>query len=219
MLVLHHLVAAAAPPNAEETRQQRGATRGRLRFGHDTFSLKGSTDAREISWRFIYRTRGINRKWSPSHTPVLGEMHRNVSYFSYNALIDQPSLSGLSVHGNLHGAGELRRAVKNKHVRHQPIGCLSTGRHLHRSNSQGREAGRPAGRVACHLRAGDQPQDSESARPRGTADRANDRRGSRITRLVAGRLRGLGRVKTKSDLVVMLRQAPNLILANPLSFL
>ena len=41
------------------------------------------------------------------------------------------------------------------------------------TDSQGREAGRPAGRAADQVRAGHQPQDREGARPRRAADRCS----------------------------------------------
>ena len=46
-------------------------------------------------------------------------------------------------------------------------GCVSPGRRLCRSNSQGRQAGRPAGHAADQVRAGHQPQDRQGARPHG----------------------------------------------------
>ena len=47
---------------------------------------------------------------------------------------------------------------------------------LRRSHPQGREAGRPAGAGADQVRAGDQPQDRQGARPRSAADAARPRR-------------------------------------------
>ena len=47
---------------------------------------------------------------------------------------------------------------------------------LRRPHPQGREAGRPAGAGADQVRAGDQPQDREGARPRSAADAARARR-------------------------------------------
>src|SRR5262249_3978138 len=66
---------------------------------------------------------------------------------------------------------------------HQPGRRLSPGRHLCRPRAQGREARRPAGGAAHQVRAGDQPQDCEGARPRGVTDLARDRRrGDRVNR-------------------------------------
>ena len=54
---------------------------------------------------------------------------------------------------------------------------------LCRSHPQGREAGRPAGAGADQVRAGDQPQDRQGARPRRAADAARARRrGDRMRR-------------------------------------
>ena len=54
---------------------------------------------------------------------------------------------------------------------------------LRRSHPQGREAGRPAGAGADQVRAGDQPQDRQGARPRRAADAARPRRrGDRMKR-------------------------------------
>ena len=54
---------------------------------------------------------------------------------------------------------------------------------LRRSHPQGREAGRPAGAGADQVRAGDQPQDRQGARPRSAAVRARPRRrGDRMRR-------------------------------------
>ena len=44
--------------------------------------------------------------------------------------------------------------------------CLSPSRHLRRTNSQGREAGRPAGHAVDQIRVRDQPEDRQGARPR-----------------------------------------------------
>ena len=52
-------------------------------------------------------------------------------------------------------------------LRNQYSGRLASGRRLHRSNPQGRQAGRPAGLAADQIRAGHQPQDRQGARPRG----------------------------------------------------
>src|SRR5262249_12008180 len=59
--------------------------------------------------------------------------------------------------------------------------CLSTSRSLCRADSQGREACRPAGHAIHQIRASDQPQDRQGARPRraGSATRAR-RRGDRM---------------------------------------
>ena len=56
---------------------------------------------------------------------------------------------------------------------HRPV--PARGR-LRRSHPQGREAGRPAGAGADQVRAGDQPQDRQGARPRRAADAARPRR-------------------------------------------
>ena len=54
---------------------------------------------------------------------------------------------------------------------------------LRRPHPQGREAGRPAGAGADQVRAGDQPQDRQGARPRRAADAARPRRrGDRMRR-------------------------------------
>src|SRR6266511_4046468 len=54
---------------------------------------------------------------------------------------------------------------------------------LRRSHPQGREAGRPAGAGADQVRAGDQPQDRQGARPRHAGNRAGPRRrGDRMRR-------------------------------------
>ena len=63
---------------------------------------------------------------------------------------------------------------------HRPV--PARGR-LRRSHPQGREAGRPAGAGADQVRAGDQPQDRQGARPRRAADAARPRRrGDRMKR-------------------------------------
>ena len=60
---------------------------------------------------------------------------------------------------------------------------ISPGRRLCRPDSQGREAGRPAGRAADQVRVRHQPQDREGARPRSAADAARPRRrGDRMIR-------------------------------------
>src|SRR5262249_28682914 len=54
---------------------------------------------------------------------------------------------------------------------------------LRRSHPQGRKARRPSGAGADKVRAGSQPQDRQSARPRNSADRARPRRrGDRVKR-------------------------------------
>ena len=56
-------------------------------------------------------------------------------------------------------------------------------RRLRRPHPQGREAGRPAGAGADQIRAGDQPQDRQGARPHRAADAARARRrGDRMKR-------------------------------------
>src|SRR5262249_26892124 len=56
------------------------------------------------------------------------------------------------------------------------------GWHLYRADSQGREAGRPAGRSGDKVRAGDQPQDREGAWACNSAGRARyRRRGDRMS--------------------------------------
>src|SRR5262249_33497113 len=57
---------------------------------------------------------------------------------------------------------------------------------VHRKNSQGRQAGRPAGRAANQIRVGDQSQNREDAWPRSAALAAHPcRRGDRIKMLFA----------------------------------
>jgi putative tryptophan/tyrosine transport system substrate-binding protein len=51
------------------------------------------------------------------------------------------------------------RSRRPDQLRPQPCCVVSSNRHLHREDSQRRQAGRPAGRAADDLRAGDQPQD------------------------------------------------------------
>jgi putative tryptophan/tyrosine transport system substrate-binding protein len=57
----------------------------------------------------------------------------------------------------------------------QPERCLSTSRHLRRADSQGREAGRPAGHAIHPIRIGAQPQDRQDARPRNPRQSARAR--------------------------------------------
>jgi hypothetical protein len=60
--------------------------------------------------------------------------------------------------------------------------CLSPGRHLRRQDPEGRPAGRSAGPAPDHLRAGDQSQDSEGARPdRAAIDPRPSRRSDRMS--------------------------------------
>src|SRR5262249_2338486 len=60
---------------------------------------------------------------------------------------------------------------------------LGGRRRLRRSHPQRREAGRSAGAGADQIRAGDQPQDCQGARPRGPGNRARaSRRGDRVNR-------------------------------------
>ena len=63
----------------------------------------------------------------------------------------------------------------------EPHSCLSPGRRLRGKGPQGRQARRSAGRAADQIRAGDQSEDCQSARPRGAANAARPcRRGDRI---------------------------------------
>ena len=60
---------------------------------------------------------------------------------------------------------------------------LSPGGHLRRPHSQGRQAVRITGAATDHVRAGDQPQDRQGARPHRAADAAGGRRrGGRVRR-------------------------------------
>src|SRR5262249_45435380 len=60
---------------------------------------------------------------------------------------------------------------------------LPTGRRLLRAHSQGRETCRSTHPAANQVRAGDQPEDRQGARPRGAADAARPRRrGDRMNR-------------------------------------
>ena len=64
----------------------------------------------------------------------------------------------------------VRRGRRPDELRGQCYGRVSSGRRLHRPDSQGREAGRPAGPAVHEGRAHHQPQDRQGARPHGPAD-------------------------------------------------
>ena len=67
-----------------------------------------------------------------------------------------------------------------------PLDILSSRRLLCRSHSARREAGRSAGAAADQIRAGHQPEDRQSSRPRRPTDAARSRRrGDRVDRRVA----------------------------------
>src|SRR6266487_523472 len=67
-------------------------------------------------------------------------------------------------------------------LRHRSCGHVSSGRHLHRSNPQGRQARRLAGAAADEIRVGDQPANGQGARHRSSAVAARPRRrGDRMT--------------------------------------
>src|SRR5262249_37321695 len=71
--------------------------------------------------------------------------------------------------------------LRNQHWR-----CISPSWPVHRKNSQGRQADRPAGRAANQIRVGDQSQNREDAWPRSAALAAHPcRRGDRIEMLCA----------------------------------
>ena len=61
-------------------------------------------------------------------------------------------------------------------LRHRSCGHVSSGRRLHRSNPQGREARRPAGLAVDQIRVRHQPANGQGARPRSAADAARPRR-------------------------------------------
>ena len=68
-------------------------------------------------------------------------------------------------------------------LRSRSCGHVSSGRRLHRSNPQGRQARRPAGLAVDQIRVGHQPANGQSARPRRAAYAARPRRrGDRVKR-------------------------------------
>ena len=76
----------------------------------------------------------------------------------------------------------LRRSRRADLLWPQFLRSVPTRGRLRRPHPQGREAGRPAGAGADQVRAGDQPQDRQGARPRRAADAARPRRrGDRIS--------------------------------------
>src|SRR5215471_13467442 len=66
---------------------------------------------------------------------------------------------------------------------HQHYGRVSPSWHLRRPDSQGRETRRPAGFAADQVRAGNQPEDRQGARPNNSAEcTSHCRRGDRVRR-------------------------------------
>ena len=128
---------------------------------------------------------------SPVDIREAGEIERAVAEFARSAnggLI--VTSSGLA---NVHRPVILRLAVRHRlpavysnRVFVTDGGLISFGAdfdrpasarsRLCRSHSQGRETGRPAGAGSDQVRAGDQPEDRQGARPRNSADTARPRR-------------------------------------------
>ena len=59
----------------------------------------------------------------------------------------------------------VRRGRRPDELRRQSCGCVPSGRRIYRPDSQGREAGRPAGPAVHQSRTGHQSQDRQGARP------------------------------------------------------
>jgi hypothetical protein len=76
----------------------------------------------------------------------------------------------------------VHRSRRPDELRRQSYGRVASNRRLRWPDSQGREAGRPAGPAGYEGRAVHQPQDREGAWPHDAAEHANDRRrGDRVS--------------------------------------
>ena len=135
---------------------------------------------------------------SPVNVRDAGEIERAVTAFARSPngglIVTASALAVRSSRSDHHAGGpaQAARGLLRPLLRHRRRPDLLWARfdrpvpargRLCRSHPQGREASRPAGAGADQVRAGDQPQDRQGARPRRAAVAARARRrGDRITR-------------------------------------